>query len=51
MEMLQMLKFSIKTGKSLKFSVGTSHKDVTDFLKSILDEENAVPKDINVRDN
>lgn len=47
MEMLQMLKFSIKAGKSLDFSLGTSRKDVMDFLESLLDEENAVPEDIN----
>ncbi|KAF8151683.1 hypothetical protein B0H34DRAFT_665109 [Crassisporium funariophilum] len=47
MEMLQMLKFSFKAGKSLDFSLGTSRKDVIDFLESTLDAENNVPEDIN----
>lgn len=47
MEMLQMLKFSLKAGKSLDFSIGTSRKDIIEYLESSLDAENAIPEDIN----
>ncbi|KIJ98156.1 hypothetical protein K443DRAFT_104363 [Laccaria amethystina LaAM-08-1] len=47
MEMLQMLKFSLKSGQSLDFTQGTSRKDVLEFIKSIQDGENAVPEDVN----
>ncbi|EDQ98464.1 uncharacterized protein LACBIDRAFT_300245 [Laccaria bicolor S238N-H82] len=47
MEMLQMLKFSLKSGKSLDFSKGTSHADVILFLEASEEDENGVPEDIN----
>ncbi|EDR12599.1 uncharacterized protein LACBIDRAFT_311157 [Laccaria bicolor S238N-H82] len=48
MEMLQMLKFSLKSGQSLDFTQGTSQEDVLEFIKSIQDGENAIPEDVNV---
>jgi len=48
MEMLQMLKFSIKSGKSLDFSKGTSREDVLAYLEDTLEALNAIPEDINV---
>lgn len=47
MEMLQMLKFTLKSGRSIDFSQGTSRKDVIDFIISTMDEEIMVPEDIN----
>lgn len=47
MEMLQMLKFSIKSGKSLDFSKGTSREDVLAYLEDTLEALNAIPEDIN----
>ncbi|KDR68046.1 hypothetical protein GALMADRAFT_78953 [Galerina marginata CBS 339.88] len=46
MEMLQMLKFSIKAGKRLDFSTGTTREDVIAFLEASLNEEIAVPDNI-----
>lgn len=46
MEMLQMLKFTLKGGESLNFTKGTSRDDVISYLETILDEENSVPEDI-----
>ena len=46
MEMLQMLKFSLKGGESLNFTQGTSREDVVSYLDTLLDEENSVPEDI-----
>ncbi|KIJ96240.1 hypothetical protein K443DRAFT_107573 [Laccaria amethystina LaAM-08-1] len=47
MEMLQMLKFSLKSGKSLDFSKGTSREEVISFLEASEENENGVPEDIN----
>ena len=46
MEMLQMLKFSLKSSSTLNFTQGISWEDVLEFIQSIQDGENAVPKDI-----
>ncbi|KIJ97936.1 hypothetical protein K443DRAFT_26043, partial [Laccaria amethystina LaAM-08-1] len=46
-EMLQMLKFSLKSGKSLDFSKGTSREEVISFLQASEEDENGVPEDIN----
>lgn len=45
-EMLQMLKFSLKTGECLDFTQGISHKDIETYLESVMNDENLVPKDI-----
>jgi hypothetical protein len=47
MEMLQMLKFSLKSGKQLDFSKETSREDVIAYVESVLDAEAAIPEDIN----
>ena len=47
MEMLQMLKFSLKSGLALNFTQGISQEDVLEFIQSIQDRENAVPEDFN----
>ncbi|EDR11776.1 uncharacterized protein LACBIDRAFT_313520 [Laccaria bicolor S238N-H82] len=47
MEMLQMLKFSLKSEKSLDFSKGTSRAEVILFLEASEEDENGVPEDIN----
>jgi len=47
MEMLQMLKFSLKSGQTLNFTQGISREDVLEFIQSIQDGENAVPEDVN----
>ena len=47
MEMLQMLKFSLKSGSTLNFTQGISWEDVLKFIQSIQDGENAVPEDVN----
>ena len=47
MEMLQMLKFTLKSGRSIDFTQGTSRKDVIDFIISTMEEEIMVPEDIN----
>ena len=47
MEMLQMLKFSLKSGRSLDFSQDISQEALIAFLEQSLDAENAVPEDIN----
>ncbi|KIK00292.1 hypothetical protein K443DRAFT_100701 [Laccaria amethystina LaAM-08-1] len=47
MEMLQMLKFSLKSGKSLDFSKGTSREEVISFLEASEEDENGVLEDIN----
>ncbi|KAF8817247.1 hypothetical protein BYT27DRAFT_7075067, partial [Phlegmacium glaucopus] len=46
MEMLQMLKFSMKLGRSLDFSEGTSQEDIISFLESALNAESDVLEDI-----
>ena len=47
MEMLQMLKFSLKSGSTLNFTQGISREDVLEFIQSIQDGENAVLEDVN----
>jgi len=47
MEMLQMLKFSLKSGRSLDFSENISREEIIAFLERSLDSESAVPEDIN----
>lgn len=47
MEMLQMLKFSFKSSRSIDFSAGTSREEVIQYLETVLDEENAIPEDVN----
>lgn len=47
MEMLQMLKFSFKSGQQLDFSKETSREDVITYVESLLDAEVAIPEDIN----
>ena len=47
MEMLQMLKFSLKSGSTLNFTQGISREDVLEFIQSIQDGENTVPEDVN----
>ena len=47
MEMLQMLKFSLKSGKSLDFSKGTSHEEVILFHEASKEDENRAPEDLN----
>jgi len=48
MEMLQMLKFSLKSGNTtLDFSAGTSREDVLAYLETELEGLNTVPEDIN----
>ena len=46
MEMLQMLKFSLKSGSTLNFTQGISREDVLEFIQSIQDGKNAVPEDV-----
>ena len=43
MEMLQMLKFSLKSGRQLDFS---SREDVIAYLESVLEAETTIPEDI-----
>ena len=47
MEMLQMLKFSLKSGSTLNFTQGISREDVLEFIQSIQDGENAILEDVN----
>lgn len=47
MEMLQMMKFTLKSGRSIDFTQGTSRKDVIEFIISTMEEEIIVPEDIN----
>ena len=47
MEMLQILKFSLKSGSTLNFTQGISREDVLEFIQSIQDRENAIPEDVN----
>jgi len=47
MEMLQMLKFSLKSGQTLYFTKGISWEDVLEFIQSIQDGENAILEDVN----
>lgn len=47
MEMLQMLKFTLKSGRSIDFTKGTSREDVISYILSTMEEETAVPEDIN----
>jgi len=47
MEMLQMLKFSLKSGQTSNFTQGISREDVLEFIQSIQDGENAVLEDVN----
>jgi hAT family C-terminal dimerisation region len=46
MEMLQMLKFSLKSGRQLDFSKDTSREDVIAYLESVLEAETTIPEDI-----
>ncbi|KAF8868236.1 hypothetical protein CPB84DRAFT_1697017 [Gymnopilus junonius] len=46
MEMLQMLKFTMKGGKSLNFTGEMLRKDIEEYLQTLADEEYAVPEDI-----
>ena len=45
--MLQMLKFSLKSGQTLDFTKGISWEDVLEFIQSIQDGENAILEDVN----
>ncbi|KAF9537662.1 hypothetical protein CPC08DRAFT_651682 [Agrocybe pediades] len=48
MEMLQMLKFTLKSGGiSLDFSVGTSEAEVIELIQTQMEAEDNVPQDIN----
>jgi len=47
MEMLQMLKFSLKSGRFLDFLENISREEIIAFLEQSLDAESAVPEDIN----
>ena len=47
MEMLQMLKFTLKSGRSIDFMQGTSREAVMEFVISTMEEEIVVPEDIN----
>lgn len=46
MEMLQMVKFRLKSGVQLDFSVGTSRDEVIKYVESIMEAETAIPEDI-----
>lgn len=48
MEILQMLKFLFKTGKTLDFSTGTSQDDIIAFLEASLNAEVTVPENIDM---
>ncbi|KAF8882754.1 hypothetical protein CPB84DRAFT_1686553 [Gymnopilus junonius] len=46
MEELQMLKFSLKSGRNLNFTVGTSKEEVVKCLQDALEGFECIPMDI-----
>ncbi|KAJ7021761.1 hypothetical protein B0H16DRAFT_1330433 [Mycena metata] len=46
MEALQMLKFSIKKGRPLNFTAGTSREEEITRLESEMAEKDVVPEDV-----
>lgn len=48
MEMLQMLKFRLKSGAQLDFLTGLSCNEVIEYVESIMDAESAIPDNISV---
>ncbi|KAF9537736.1 hypothetical protein CPC08DRAFT_644571 [Agrocybe pediades] len=46
MEMLQMLKFTMKSGRSLDFSAGSSREEVLSYVEAVMDAEIEVPEDL-----
>ncbi|KAF9474690.1 hypothetical protein BDN70DRAFT_815257, partial [Pholiota conissans] len=47
MEMLQILKFTLKGGASLDFSQGTTCADIIAYIESVMEAEIAHSEDIN----
>lgn len=47
MEALQMLKFSIRKGRGLDFTAGTSKEAEIELLKMEMDYQSLIPEDIN----
>jgi len=48
MEALQMLKFSLRNGKTLNFTVGTTKEDELESLEMEMREELEIPEDVDV---
>lgn len=46
MEMLQMLKFSLKSGNMLDFSTGICRADVLTYIESVMAAETAILEDL-----
>ncbi|KAJ6588082.1 hypothetical protein B0H19DRAFT_1088574 [Mycena capillaripes] len=45
MEAVQMLKFSIKKGRGLNFTAGTSREEEIDFMEAEAEHRGLVPED------